>query len=139
MAESDDHREYVDIALKYIKSIIPENNVSMVQVDNGCWGSKPERTVDNYVPDIYFVYNRLKIIGEAKTINDCMKPHSISQYESYINDCIHFDGESHIIVVTSIYSVPCICNFFKNKKNKHGLQTFFHILGNIKDYPPIIF
>ncbi len=43
------------------------------------------RMQEGYVPDLYYKYNDLIIIGEAKTENDLERVHSINQFESYIN------------------------------------------------------
>ena len=43
------------------------------------------RMQEGYVPDLYYKYNDLIIIGEAKTENDLERVHSIDQFESYIN------------------------------------------------------
>ena len=40
---------------------------------------------EGYVPDLYYKYNDLIIIGEAKTENDLERVHSINQFESLYN------------------------------------------------------
>ena len=42
------------------------------------------RMEEGYVPDLYYNYNELIIIGEAKTENDLERTHSLQQFESYI-------------------------------------------------------
>lgn len=80
-----------------------EENVenSLIQVDifeiEGAVTKMPE----GFVPDLYYKYNNLVIIGEAKTDKDLDREHSILQYKSYINylrKCLKYGNECKIII-----------------------------------------
>lgn len=40
--------------------------------------------LEGFIPDVYYSYNKLTIIGEAKTEKDLERQHSIMQYKAYI-------------------------------------------------------
>ena len=70
MAESIVHSDSVRIGVDYIKTLIPSDLHCLIQSDLPEIKLKPERTVENFVPDIRLDTDSLKIIGEAKTDND---------------------------------------------------------------------
>lgn len=139
MAESIVHSDSVRIGVDYIKTLIPSDLHCLIQSDLPEIKLKPERTVENFVPDIRLDTDSLKIIGEAKTDNDTMRQHSIDQYESYLNECLHFTGTSHLIIVTSFYAFPGVVNFFRRKKKESGASTAIHVINTaFPDAPKIL-
>lgn len=96
MAESLEHRMYVQQLSSYIDSLIPENMTSLKIVD-GDGNDKPPRTSGNFVPDVYYKFKDLLIIGEAKTAPDIERKHSLEQYRDYYKDASSFDGKAIIV------------------------------------------
>lgn len=139
MAESISHSESVRIGIEYIKTIIPTDLHCLIQSDLPETRNKPERTVDNFTPDIRFETHSIKIIGEAKTDCDSMRPHSIDQYESYLNECKYFDGTSYLVVITSYFSFYSVVNFLRRKKKELEISTHIHVINTIfPDKPRIL-
>lgn len=130
MAESIAHIESVRIGIDYIKKLIPLDLHCLIQSDLPENKFKPERTIDNFVPDIRFDASAIKIIGEAKTYEDCMRKHSLDQYDSYLNECHLFSGTSHLVVVISMFAFPGVVNYFKRKKKELGSSTNIHIIDS---------
>ncbi len=133
MAESRAHSESVRIGIDYIKTIVPIDLHCLIQSDLPDTKIKPERTVDNFVPDIRLETEHIKIIGEAKTDEDVMRNHSCQQYDSYLKECLYFPGSSHIIIITSFFAVPSIVNYIRRKKKELALNTKIHIIN--KTFP----
>ena len=44
-----------------------------------------DRTIDRYIPDLYYDFDNCVLLGEAKTSEDLDRQHSIQQYLSYLN------------------------------------------------------
>lgn len=139
MAESKTHSESVRIGIDYIKSIAPMDIHCLIQSDLPETRIKPERTIDNFVPDIRLETDQLKIIGEAKTDEDTMRNHSLQQYDSYLKECQCFPGSSHLVIVTSFYAVPSITNYIRRKKKELSPNTKIHIINStFKNMPKIL-
>lgn len=129
MAESKAHIESILIGIDYIKSFIPIDLHCLIQSDLPESKVKPDRTIENFIPDIRLDTNTIKIIGEAKTDEDTMRKHSLEQYDSYLNECNHFNGISHIVIVTTFYAAPSITNYLTRKKQELKSNTTIHIIN----------
>lgn len=96
------------------------------------------RMQEGYVPDLYYKYNDLIIIGEAKTENDLERVHSIDQFESYINHLENYSkrGYKSILIVSvpwqaSISAYRIIKRIIKEKNIK---LIIMNELGVYKEY-----
>ncbi|HQO09071.1 MAG TPA: hypothetical protein PLK90_02920 [Clostridiales bacterium] len=131
MAESIEHINYVRQIANYVFLLLPFDARALVLVDLPDSNRRPERTIGNFIPDLYYKDTRRLIIGEAKTENDIDRKHSIEQYRSYIREASLFDEESHIIICTSIYSYARIKNMAKRIKAEQNSSVKLHILNDI--------
>ena len=81
--ESSTHINLVNIITKYVSSIVPVSNRCLIEVDSS--GEKSlVRSINNFIPDVYYSFDELLIIGEAKSENDFLRTHSKNQYDAYI-------------------------------------------------------
>ena len=82
MGESRSHINLVNIALEYIRTLVPQEQWTLIEVDSADSG-RPTNVTGRFIPDVQFWNNDLYILGEAKTINDFEREHSRKQYEAY--------------------------------------------------------
>ena len=81
--ESLKHHNLVKKMNEYIVNY--ENaEISLVESDIFEVNGKVTRMPEGFVPDLYYKYNGLLIIGEAKTDSDFEREHSLQQYISYL-------------------------------------------------------
>lgn len=130
MSESIEHITLVKCIEQYVKSSISRELYDFIEIDNG--GIKPSR-VCNYIPDIYFRWGDLLIIGEAKTINDFDRKHSKAQFEAYIDECRWFNGTSTIIIAVPWVLVITAKNYFKAEKEKMNFGGKIIILTELEE------
>lgn len=82
--ESNKHHSLVKIIYDYvIKNEKAEK--SLIQSDIFEIGGNVTRMPEGFVPDFYYNYDNIIILGEAKTDQDLDREHSILQFNSYIN------------------------------------------------------
>ena len=112
MGESRKHIELGEIAFNYTKTIVPEYYLDLIEVDC-CDQKKPSRVIGNYVPDVFYCFNNLMVIGEAKTLDDFERRHSKEQFMSYIKECSLFDGDAYLIVSVPWEIVVTAKTYFK--------------------------
>ena len=128
--ESQAHIDLVNVALQYIKTIIPAENHELIQMDSA-GSNSAMKIIGNYVPDIYYKYDKNLIIGEAKTINDFERVHSQNQFDAYINESELFRGESLIVVSVPWQLVSTAKNYFRRIKCSKNVQTRFVVINEI--------
>jgi hypothetical protein len=116
MAESIDHIKLVEKAYNYALTLIPQQYTSFIACDHPESHYKPVKTIDGFIPDLYYCYNDFLLIGEAKTDNDFERLHSISQYKSYMREAELFCGESVILVSVSWRIYFSARNLFRRMK-----------------------
>ncbi len=134
MPESIDHINYIRKIAEHTSTIIPSELIPFILIDLPDSSRRPDRTIGNFIPDLYYKDLKYLIIGEAKTMNDIDRKHSIEQYKSYIIEASLFHGEKHILICTSLYSFARIKNLIKKLKNELNSTAVFHLLndaGNI--------
>ena len=79
MGESNKHKVLVEYALRFIKL-----------------------TMEGYRPDVFFEYNGVMFIGEAKTSDDILREHSINQYYSYLKKCSLNQGHATFVLAVPL-------------------------------------
>lgn len=133
MAESENHQKLIDIIVSKVKTIVNDSTFCMILIDNPSvkFSSYPEKTLDGYRPDVYYNYNNLLIIGEAKTQNDIDRKHSIDQYISYLKLCNTFQGESYFILGVNWIDTPFAKSLIKNLIKKFDIRTNFIIVDDL--------
>lgn len=110
--ESQAHIELVNIAVEYIKSIVPTEYHAFMCIDTA-GNNSGVKVIGNYIPDVYYCYNNQLVIGEAKTLNDFDKLHSKKQFIAYMNELLAFQGETTLVVSVPWQIVLTAKNFFK--------------------------
>lgn len=120
MSESVEHRQLIELLILKAKEIICKDNWCLISSDTPECSSIPAQTSEGFRPDLFYEYQNLLVIGEAKTSNDVQTKHSKMQYESYIIKCSLFSGRAFFIA-----AVPW--------KEKAAVKNLLHTLQ--KKYP----
>lgn len=98
MSESLKHQQLVKLIFEKTVLLVGRENEVLISVDSDNCNNLPPLTVEGYRPDVFYCFNGVLIIGEAKTSKDAAKQHSINQFESYIKKCSLFQGEATLII-----------------------------------------
>lgn len=132
--ESQAHVDLVKRVLEYSKRIIPSETIDLIQIDSDGETCK-FRTSNNFVPDIFYDFNGLMVIGEAKTYDDFERKHSLKQYEDYLETCKYYSGEAVLVIGVPWQLVAKAKNYFKRIKRNEHLEITIVIVNELgKDY-----
>ena len=130
MSESQSHVKLVNIAFDYIKKKISNNCESLIECDSVST-QKPSKIIGGFIPDVFFTYRDLLIIGEAKTEDDFERRHSKNQYAAYIQECCRFDGKAILVIAVPWNMIFTAKNYFRRLKADVGFLGEIIILNNI--------
>lgn len=81
--ESKKHHNLVKMILNYSGKISGVES-KLIQSDIFEINGNVTKMKEGYIPDIYYNFNNIVIIGEAKTSKDIDCQHSMLQFDSYI-------------------------------------------------------
>ncbi len=109
MAESRLHKQLVKSIVSYIESI-PYCRVDLIEADMENFNTRTTRVVGGYYPDVFYKDSNSIFIGEAKTENDLINPHTDNQLFSYIEEAKLFRGERNIILCVPFYASNTLYN-----------------------------
>lgn len=137
MAESAVHIEYVNKLGLYVKSRLEFNEHIHILLDTPFSTEFPPHVINNFRPDLYYNHNNVLIIGEAKTDDDFDRPHSISQYTSYLEECSLFPGDSILVLSCSWKVAPAMANLIRNIKRCGSYSTSVVILNELGPFRSI--
>ena len=98
VTESVQHHRLVKRLYTAFLDIVPLDCHALIQTDCPDSQSLPPLTEERYRPDMYYCFNRILLIGEAKTGKDVSRKHSREQYEAYIRECLRFQGKAYLIL-----------------------------------------
>lgn len=98
MSESEQHRQLVAMIIQYIKTRIKTEYTCLIETDLSDNRPIPGVTKEGFRPDVFFEYEGLLLIGEAKTYGDVLREHSLKQYKSYIRKCSLYKGKAEYIM-----------------------------------------
>ena len=107
MSESVQHKQYIDRIYKYTLNLIPENHSRLILIDGDDHLRNKDipPLINGFRPDLYYEFDSILILGEAKTRNDYATKHSVNQYREYYKHCAYYQGVSYIIL-----SCPWTCS-----------------------------
>ena len=136
--ESKAHHTLVKYIYNYVSNI---SNIKKELIESDIFevNGNVTRMTEGFVPDVYYNYGNMCIIGEAKTEEDLEREHSINQYKSYI---AHVEkkicnGSKAIIIVAVPWaaSITAYKIFKKVIGNNLGIKLIvLNELGVYKEY-----
>lgn len=113
MTESSQHMKLVDIIVARTHEMVPEPYWPLIAIDSQTSNNLPKSTSEGFKPDVLYIFEGMIIIGEAKTSNDIERPHSKSQYRSYIKKCDAFAGQAYLIIAVPWTEKISVANLIK--------------------------
>ena len=133
MSESIQHQKLVRFLTVEIKKMIQSDCWSLIQIDSPESSELPPQTDDGYRPDVYYRFESLLIIGEAKTKNDIEKHRSRAQYESYLKECSIFSGQAFMVLAVPLLEKTSASNILKRMKKEIPGDYEIVVTGWIED------
>jgi hypothetical protein len=119
VTESIQHQLLVKKLFKAFLDVVPSDCRGLIQKDCSESRSLPPPTSQGYRPDMYYCFNRLLIIGEAKTGKDVSRQHSRNQYEAYIKECLCFQGRAYLFLAVPWLEEAEANNILRSFRNTH--------------------
>lgn len=128
--ESQTHINLVNIAAEYIKSIVPEEEHSLIYMDTS-GNSNAVRVIGNYIPDVYYSGGGKLVIGEAKTLNDFERKHSKEQFKAYMKEFLLFQGECTLVIGVPWQLVITAKNYFARLRRQMSVDVKVIIINEM--------
>ncbi len=130
MAESRLHKQLVRSIVSYIETI-PNCCADFIEADLDNYNTRTTRVVGGYYPDVFYKDTNKIIIGEAKTENDLINPHTLNQLLSYIEEVSLFDGERHIVLCVPFIAYFSLFNYVNRLVEKENVKNVtYHLLSD---------
>lgn len=133
MGESLIHKQYINIIYGYCLDLVPKNHSKLILMDgnDNLLSKEVPPIIGGFRPDLYYEFNSLLIIGEAKTKNDYHTRHSLNQYKEYLRYCSHYWGESYLIICCPWMCTADVKNIIKTINKEYKNETNIIILDEI--------
>ncbi|MBL4933210.1 hypothetical protein [Clostridium paridis] len=131
MGESINHISLVNTMYSIVKDTIPESNLCLVIMDSPDCNEKIPKMMEGFKPDLYYCYDNVLIIGEAKTSKDFNRKHSLEQYKSYLRACNCYSGTSIMILSVPWTEYVSAKNLIKKMKNQYSYNVTVKIVNDL--------
>ena len=132
MSESSVHISFVEKIYEEAKKNIPFGMHVLIDVDHPNSSCSTPKLLNGYKPDLYYCYDNLLIIGEAKTDFDVERPHSMNQYNSYYDEAYEFSGQSVLIFCVSWKMFATLKNIMRRiRRNKVSSKIRIIVLNDL--------
>jgi hypothetical protein len=119
MSESAQHLQLVNLLISKVKKMVPKDHWCIICSDSFGAVCLPPQTEEGYRPDVYYYFEELLIIGEAKTSDDVERIHSRAQYEAYIKKCSIFKGMAWFFVAVPWTERATAFNILQKLRKKY--------------------
>ena len=118
MSESNQHYELVKQILTEVKKILPKDKWVLIQSDSFSSSAISPKFSEGYRPDVYYEFEDLMIVGEAKTSKDIENTRSLLQYESFLRSCAIFQGKAIFLLAVPFTEFATANNIVNRLKEK---------------------
>ena len=118
MSESAQHLQLVNLIIDKVVDMVGDTNRCFIMSDAADGYALSPLTEEGYRPDVYYQYENLLIIGEAKTSDDVSRIHSKMQYESYLKQCSLFNGTAVFLAAVPWTEHAAIHNILRKLRQK---------------------
>lgn len=119
MSESAQHQKLVMEIIEYVEALVGQDKKCFITSDAADGMSISPLTAEGFRPDVYYQYDDVLIIGEAKTSADVGRPHSQQQYDSYIRKCSLFEGKAYFIAAVYWADKAQLHNILRRIRRKY--------------------
>ncbi|WP_434510492.1 hypothetical protein [Desulfitobacterium sp. AusDCA] len=131
MSESIQHIALVRILEHRAKELIPKELWTLILLDTPESKEAPPSTTEGYRPDLYFCFNKILIVGEAKTSKDVERTHSKAQYLSYLKKCSIFEGKAYLLLAVPWIEKITATNLLIQMKKCNQINCNIEVLDNV--------
>lgn len=131
MSESAQHLQLVNLLIGKMKEMISKDHWCLICSDSLGTMCIPPQTQEGYRPDVYYCFEKLMIIGEAKTSDDVERMHSRAQYEAYIKKCSVHNGEAWLLLAVPWTERATALNILQKLKKKHPGDYMIRVYEDI--------
>ncbi|MBO06510.1 MAG: hypothetical protein CMI58_05710 [Parcubacteria group bacterium] len=120
MGESLSHIRLVEALYKWVSQSLLNGSTGGILIDKpeSPTGGKPPK-INSFIPDLCVPYtpNKLFVIGEAKTVKDLEKNHSIEQFEAFLKECKKHKYSLLVVAVPwfNVRLAESMLNYLKEK------------------------
>jgi len=118
VAESNQHYELVRLLMTEYQKLLPKDKWVLIQSDSFSSSSISPKFSGGYRPDVYYEFEDLMIVGEAKTSKDIESSHSLQQYESFLRSCSLFKGRAIFLLAVPFAECVVANNIVKQISKK---------------------
>lgn len=119
MSESAQHLQLVNLIIDEVVGMVGEANQCFIMSDAADGYALSPLMEERYRPDVYYQYQNLMVIGEAKTSDDVTRLHSKMQYESYLKKCSLFNGQAVFLAAVPWTEHAAIHNILRKLRLKY--------------------
>lgn len=119
MSESRQHHELVTNVIDYIRAKVGEDLFCLIESDAMDGHPLPELTLEGFRPDVFYEYQEVMYIGEAKTEKDIERQHSRKQYESYLKKCSIYPGKAEFILAIPFTRYTVASEIIRSLRKKY--------------------
>lgn len=89
-------------------------------------------TINGFKPDLYYDFNQLLIIGEAKTKDDLLNEHTKSQIETYIKLCANYVGQSRLYLAVPWMESVLANSLIKKISKELGVSITYFVVDELQ-------
>lgn len=118
MSESAMHQKLVQLLINNVEQLVPKDLWCFICADSTKYNLPPQM-IEGYRPDVFFQYENIMIIGEAKTSDDVERKHSREQYTAYVRKCSIFQGKAYLIISVPWTEYATIRNILKRTSKQY--------------------
>lgn len=131
MGESAKHVDLINLMKNRICSN-EEVDAALILVDDPTDRKNVPPTINGYKPDLYYDFNDLLVIGEAKTKDDLLNEHTKSQIETYIKLCANYTGNSRLYLAVPWMESVLANNLIKKISKKLGVSVTYFVVDELQ-------
>lgn len=130
MSESQKHIELLKECLHVITELVSDDEKMLIEYDSS-ETKRPPRVIGGFIPDVFYCYKGVLIIGEAKTYDDFGRDHSKQQYAAYLKEFADYFGETIFVIAVPWQIVTTAKNYFKKLRTEMNLSTKIIIVNEL--------
>ena len=131
MGESAKHVDLINLMKDIICS--KENiDAALMLSDDPSDRKNGPPTINGFKPDIYYDFNQLLIIGEAKTKDDLLNDHTKKQLEAYIKLCANYNGKSRLYLAVPWMESVLANNLIKKISKNIGVSVTYFVVDELQ-------
>lgn len=126
--------KHINLVYLLEKNVIRDNDInsSLIFLDTPESRNDCPPIINGYKPDLYYQFENVMIIGEAKTKNDLDNIHTKKQIETYILMCSNFKGESIFYLAVPWMDRNFAINAIKKIMKSLGVSINFKVVDEMQ-------